>query len=132
MFFAIDWLRDLFHGVRLRGGSAPHASSQAVAANPSAAFRFPVLLDSIRTRNCIVTDLARCTQVTRESLLTQLRAHITGHLIKIRGGLYLQREGVPQGSVVSPMLTAATYARLEHELLPPETKRHANLYARLL
>ena len=95
-------------------------------ASPTSAFQFSVVIDNLRSRASVITDLARYTIATRQALLELLHTHIRGHVVQLRKHLYLQREGVPQGSVVSPLLTAATYARLEHELLPPEINRHTN------
>ncbi|KAJ1919740.1 hypothetical protein H4219_001769 [Mycoemilia scoparia] len=55
--------------------------------------------------------------VYSNDILSLITEHIKKHLVKIGNSLYLQTTGIPQGSVLSPILCNLLYARLEHKKL---------------
>ncbi|BGP16855.1 Telomerase reverse transcriptase [Rhodosporidiobolus nylandii] len=56
-------------------------------------------------------------RVVRDKLLQLLREHITTNLVKVGGRLYRQKEGIPQGSVLSSLLCSLFYGDMEREKL---------------
>lgn len=54
---------------------------------------------------------------TRQELLDLLTEHIESNLIKVGRRFYRQKEGIPQGSIVSGLLCSYFYAELEREVL---------------
>lgn len=54
---------------------------------------------------------------TRRAVIGLLEEHIERNLIKIGGKHYRQKEGIPQGSIVSSLLCSYFYAELEREVL---------------
>ena len=69
-----------------------------------------------RGRTVYVDGVVRHTEY-RRNILSLLVEHIEDNLIKIGRGYYRQRQGIPQGSVVSSLLCSYFYAVLEREQL---------------
>lgn len=53
----------------------------------------------------------------REALLRLLEEHIESNLIKLGNHYYRQKEGIPQGSIVSSLLCSYFYSEMEREML---------------
>jgi len=69
-----------------------------------------------RDRTVYVDGVVRHTEY-RRNILSLLEEHIEDNLIKIGSGYYRQKQGIPQGSVVSSLLCSYFYAVLEREQL---------------
>lgn len=53
----------------------------------------------------------------RKAILKLLEEHVESNLIKIGNSFYRQKEGIPQGSIVSSLLCSYFYGELEREVL---------------
>ncbi|GAA5958254.1 hypothetical protein JCM10213_002618 [Rhodosporidiobolus nylandii] len=67
--------------------------------------------------NAVFADQVVYDRVVRDKLLQLLREHITTNLVKVGGRLYRQKEGIPQGSVLSSLLCSLFYGDMEREKL---------------
>ncbi|OXV06383.1 hypothetical protein Egran_05849 [Elaphomyces granulatus] len=70
-----------------------------------------------RRRNTIFVDTAMQKDHAVEDLLELLEEHVRNNLVKIGKKYYRQRNGIPQGSVLSSLLCSFFYGRLEREVL---------------
>ncbi|GAA5871307.1 hypothetical protein JCM16303_000711 [Sporobolomyces ruberrimus] len=65
----------------------------------------------------VLTDQVRYDDVDREKLMGLLKEHITTNLVKVNGHTYRQRDGIPQGSVLSSLLCSLFYGDMENTRL---------------
>ncbi|KAF7196012.1 Telomerase reverse transcriptase [Pseudocercospora fuligena] len=69
-----------------------------------------------RTRSVYINGLAQKKE-RRDGVLALLQEHVEANLIKIGKKFYRQKEGIPQGSILSSLLCSYFYAELEQEVL---------------
>lgn len=69
-----------------------------------------------RTRTAYVGGLVQKSQ-HRQAILDLLHEHVESNIIKLGGRMYRQKEGIPQGSIVSSLLCSYFYAELERNAL---------------
>lgn len=69
-----------------------------------------------RTRTTYVGGLAQKSQ-HRKAILDLLHEHVESNIVKLGDRMYRQKEGIPQGSVVSSLLCSYFYAELERNAL---------------
>lgn len=69
-----------------------------------------------RTRTVYVDGVVQKTEF-RNAILDLLKEHVESNLVKIGGRFYRQKEGIPQGSIVSSILCSYVYAELERSVL---------------
>ena len=55
---------------------------------------------------------------TKEQAMDLLREHVGGNIVRFGKRYFRQKNGIPQGSVVSSLLCSFFYAKLEQEVLP--------------
>ncbi|KAH9817717.1 hypothetical protein DFH28DRAFT_161075 [Melampsora americana] len=55
-------------------------------------------------RNVIFNDQVRYPYIHKTHLLSLLREHVTENFVKIGSHTYQQKVGIPQGSILSPLL----------------------------
>ncbi len=67
----------------------------------------------IKRKNTVFVDSIVQKSIDRESLMSLLASHVRQNLVKIGKKYYRQREGIPQGSVLSSTLCNYFYADLE-------------------
>lgn len=80
----------------------------------------PELVTSGATRgrtNAVFVDLAGHKEHDKEDLLDLLEEHVRHNLVKIGKKYFRQRNGIPQGSVLSSLLCNFFYADMEREIL---------------
>jgi len=53
----------------------------------------------------------------RKNIVDLLHEHVESNIIKIGSRFYRQKEGIPQGSILSSLLCSYFYSELEHQLL---------------
>lgn len=76
------------------------------------------LNEALRDRNAVLMDRAFHRVVERTEVEAILRHHITHNLIRLgNASVYLQEEGIPQGSVLSSLLCALYYGDMERHAL---------------
>lgn len=68
-------------------------------------------------KNTIFVDSVVQTSQIKEKLLDLLEEHVERNVIKIGKKFFRQKEGIPQGSVLSSLLCSFFYAELERECL---------------
>lgn len=69
-----------------------------------------------RTRTAYVGGLVQKSQ-HRKAILDLLHEHVESNIVKLGDRMYRQKEGIPQGSVVSSLLCSYFYAELERNAL---------------
>jgi len=69
-----------------------------------------------RSRTVYVDGVMQKTE-RRQAILDLLEEHVEANLIKIGKRFYRQKQGIPQGSIVSSLLCSYIYAELEREVL---------------
>jgi telomerase reverse transcriptase len=67
--------------------------------------------------NTIFVDTAVQQYETKDDLMRLLREHVERNLVKIGKKLYRQKQGIPQGSVLSSILCNFFYAEFERDVL---------------
>ncbi|CAK3842412.1 Telomerase reverse transcriptase [Lecanosticta acicola] len=92
--------------------------TKATASTQALDFRQEVEDDTAdgRTRSVYINGNAQKRE-SRHALLALLEEHVEANLIKIGKRYYRQKEGIPQGSIVSSLLCSYFYAELEREEL---------------
>ncbi|TKA49307.1 hypothetical protein B0A49_12697, partial [Cryomyces minteri] len=68
-------------------------------------------------RNTIFVDLGAPQIQHKRKVLHLLKEHVERNIVKIGKRYYRQKEGIPQGSVLSSLLCSFFYAKLERECL---------------
>ncbi|KAA1081431.1 hypothetical protein PGT21_035536 [Puccinia graminis f. sp. tritici] len=68
-------------------------------------------------KNILLCDQAQYAHVDKQELTDLLREHITQNFVKIGAGRYQQKTGIPQGSIMSPLLCSLFYADMDKERL---------------
>lgn len=69
-----------------------------------------------RTRTVYVDGGAQRSE-RREALLRLLEEHVESNLIKLGNHYYRQKQGIPQGSIVSSLLCSYFYSEMEREIM---------------
>jgi telomerase reverse transcriptase len=69
-----------------------------------------------RTRTAYVGGIVQRSQ-RRKAILDLLHEHVESNIVKLGNRLYRQKEGIPQGSIVSSLLCSYFYAELERNAL---------------
>jgi telomerase reverse transcriptase len=69
-----------------------------------------------RTRTLYVDGVVQKTE-QRKAILNLLEEHVESNLIKLGNRFYRQKEGIPQGSIVSSILCSFFYSELERQVL---------------
>lgn len=69
-----------------------------------------------RTRTIYVDGVVQKTE-QRRAVLNLLEEHVESNLIKLGNRFYRQKEGIPQGSIVSSLLCSFFYSELERQVL---------------
>ena len=92
--------------------------TKATAGNQDFDFAGEVDSDTIdgRTRSVYVDRVVQKSE-RRKAVLELLEEHVETNLIKLGNRFYRQKEGIPQGSIVSSLLCSYFYAELEREVL---------------
>jgi len=72
---------------------------------------------SKRLKNALFTDQVQYAHVDKEDLMALLKEHVTQNFVKIGAGRYQQKNGIPQGSIMSPLLCSLFYADMDRERL---------------
>ncbi|GAA6042852.1 hypothetical protein JCM8097_007190 [Rhodosporidiobolus ruineniae] len=67
--------------------------------------------------NAVLSDQVVYDRAIRDKLMELLREHITTNLVKVGGNLYRQKNGIPQGSVLSSLLCSLFYGDMERKKL---------------
>lgn len=67
------------------------------------------------SKHSIVVDAGFAKHISEENILPLLRAHLHENVVSARGQYLLQTVGIPQGSIVSPLLCSLFYGHLEKE-----------------
>jgi telomerase reverse transcriptase len=79
-----------------------------------------------RTRTLYVDGVVHKTE-QRKAILNLLEEHVESNLIKLGNRFYRQKEGIPQGSVVSSILCSFFYSELERQVLDYINDSHSLL-----
>ncbi|CAI5515148.1 unnamed protein product [Closterium sp. Naga37s-1] len=106
-----------------RGTAVSSATAAAVvAARPWQQLQACVpwwILQAGQSGACIVEDKGLTSLWRREDILQLLRRHISCHVIRAGRQFFVQRTGIPQGSVLSALLCSLFYAHLDRHVLLP-------------
>ncbi|KAL8770748.1 MAG: hypothetical protein Q9209_003615 [Squamulea sp. 1 TL-2023] len=82
-------------------------------------------------KNTVFVDNVIRTAYKKLKLLDLLKDHVERNIVKIGKKFFRQKEGIPQGSVLSSLLCNCFYAKLESEHLP-FVKQESGLLLRLI
>ncbi|KAL8717849.1 MAG: hypothetical protein Q9181_008274 [Wetmoreana brouardii] len=101
------------------------------SAHPPLDFRsFDEIVDenlAVEKKNTVFVDNVLRTAHKKQKLLNLLKDHVERNIVKIGKKFFRQKEGIPQGSVLSSLLCNCFYAKLESEHLPFVSKTSAVL-----
>ncbi|KAG0141003.1 hypothetical protein CROQUDRAFT_322392 [Cronartium quercuum f. sp. fusiforme G11] len=76
-------------------------------------------------KNVIFSDQVKYPCITKEKLLVLLKEHVTENFVKIGCQTYRQKVGIPQGSVISPILCSLYYADMDRTCLDFTNNAHS-------
>ena len=66
-------------------------------------------------RESVIVDNGMATEIFNDDIVPLLRAHLKENMVSSCGKFMLQTVGIPQGSIVSPLLCSLFYGHLEHK-----------------
>ncbi|KAJ2703657.1 Telomerase reverse transcriptase [Coemansia sp. IMI 209128] len=72
---------------------------------------------SKKSRQVIFGDQSATDYLDTDSIRQLIREHVTNNMVRMRSGIWQQKKGIPQGSVLSAMLCNFFYGQLEREHL---------------
>ncbi|KAJ2810204.1 Telomerase reverse transcriptase, partial [Coemansia furcata] len=72
---------------------------------------------SKKSRQVVFGDLSATDYLDTDSIRQLIREHVTNNMVRMRSGVWQQKKGIPQGSVLSSMLCNFFYGQLEREHL---------------
>ncbi|PLW52927.1 hypothetical protein PCANC_05728 [Puccinia coronata f. sp. avenae] len=72
---------------------------------------------SRRLKNVLFSDQVQYAHVHKQDLMALLKEHVTQNFVKIGASRYQQKNGIPQGSILSPLLCSLFYADMDRERL---------------
>ena len=94
--------------------------TQATAASNSSTFEKAINQDlACGKEGTVFVDLGIQTLEKRKNLLKLLEEHVRRNIVKIGKKFFRQKQGIPQGSVLSSLLCNFFYADFERECLAP-------------
>ena len=67
------------------------------------------------SKNAVIVDAGFAKDISEANVVPLLRAHLRENIVSARGKFFLQTVGIPQGSIVSPLLCSLFFGHLEHE-----------------
>jgi len=67
--------------------------------------------------NCVLVGPLAQQSLRKQQVLTLLKEHVERNLVKLGKKYYRQRNGIPQGSILSSLLCNFFYGKLEQELM---------------
>ncbi|GJQ09967.1 hypothetical protein GpartN1_g1758.t1 [Galdieria partita] len=70
-------------------------------------------------KKAIITDQVSRIVLSREAILNVLRQRLMNNIVLFRNGLYLQRQGIPQGMTLSSRIASLYYGHFERQCLNP-------------
>ena len=70
--------------------------------------------------NCIFTDQVVYQVADSNVMLKYIEQHVFHHRLKLSSRVYEQRQGIPQGSILSTLLISLLYAHMEKHALGPQ------------
>ncbi|KAL8088758.1 hypothetical protein AgCh_038515 [Apium graveolens] len=73
--------------------------------------------------NCVIVDKEWRKYAKKEELLSTLYKHVEQNVLQIDSRFYLQRVGIPQGSMLSPLLCSLYYGHMENNILDPYIRK---------
>ncbi|GAA5910442.1 telomerase reverse transcriptase [Sporobolomyces salmoneus] len=103
--------------VAYSGKTARMFKRQACGDDDLGSFRELAMRLAEDLHNVVLTDQVRYDDVGRDRLMALLKEHITTNLVKVNGHLYRQKDGIPQGSVLSSLLCSLFYGDMEKHCL---------------
>lgn len=82
-------------------------------------FDFEKMAKSVASKlsNAILVDLVHTSSEEKDNILHQISEHIKKNFVKIGNKILKQTKGIPQGSVLSPLLCSIFYSHLEQKKL---------------
>lgn len=83
-------------------------------------------------QDTFIVDKVTGQRIDRRKLIQLLEDHICENYIRLDGRWYRQRVGIPQGSILSPLLCSFFYGALDHEYLPHFLVDQNSLYIRFI
>ncbi|GAA5934697.1 telomerase reverse transcriptase [Sporobolomyces koalae] len=99
--------------VAYSGKTARQFKRQACGDDDLGSFRDLALQLAKDLHNVVLADQVRYDDIGIEKLLSLLKEHITINLVKVNNRLYRQKDGIPQGSVLSSLLCSLFYGDME-------------------
>ncbi|KAJ2157405.1 Telomerase reverse transcriptase [Coemansia sp. RSA 552] len=87
---------------------------------------------SARSRGIICGDQPKATYLHTKTILDLIRKHVTQNTVKSHSGLLRQQRGIPQGSVLSPLLCDFFYGQLERKHTLPWLDPQSTLVMRVV
>ncbi|GAA5952834.1 hypothetical protein JCM3765_002979 [Sporobolomyces pararoseus] len=103
--------------VAYSGKSSRQFKSQACGDDDLGSFKELAMRLAENLHDVVLADQVRCSDVHRDKLMVLLEEHITTNLVKVNGHLYRQKDGIPQGSILSSLLCSLFYGDMEKNCL---------------
>ncbi|GAA5959406.1 hypothetical protein JCM21900_006848 [Sporobolomyces salmonicolor] len=113
----VYWIQKYAQVMQYSGKSARQFKRKACSDDDLGMFRDLAENLAEDLHNVVISDQVVYDDVHRTKLMSLLREHITTNLVKVSGRLYRQKDGIPQGSVLSSLLCSLFYGDMERTCL---------------
>ncbi|GAA5865197.1 hypothetical protein JCM1840_003940 [Sporobolomyces johnsonii] len=113
----VYWIQKYAQVIPFSGKSARQFKRKACSDDDLGMFRDLAEKLAEDLHNVVISDQVVYDDVHRTKLMSLLREHITTNLVKVSGRLYRQKDGIPQGSVLSSLLCSLFYGDMERTYL---------------
>ncbi|KAG0480484.1 hypothetical protein HPP92_011342 [Vanilla planifolia] len=77
----------------------------------------------LNSSHCVLIDKGTCADVQKQTLISILTEHLKHNILQIKSNFYLQKIGIPQGSILSSILCCFYYGHLEKHVILPFLKK---------
>ncbi|MBW0481940.1 hypothetical protein O181_021655 [Austropuccinia psidii MF-1] len=107
----------IFSAIMYSGKVFKQLKREAYPSDESPDFAEYVSKASQKLNDILFCDQVKYTYTEREVLMALLKEHITKNFVKIGAHTYQQKVGIPQGSILSPLLCSLFYADMDRKVL---------------
>lgn len=123
-------MSSLYHKSKSGSGKSKHIKMERPAFTSGDLKCFEDVVADCRARNVIFVDGVLYDYLTKEAILRLLKEHLLSNFVQYQNRSYVQRQGIPQGSVLSTTLCNIYMAHFERRVLWQQMKTRSSDFRR--